>query len=145
MVNSQFDLSGAHASIVTRLQNLGPTLLKECMSSKSFWDDPAQLYPSSTASFPIPLDEAQKRTVLKIILYMSFNDGNPLSPARVEATLENIDYELYPELNFNGQIMMEFHSLRNSENVFEWFDRTQIYKSFVEAFCSHPLLAEVKN
>jgi len=124
-----FDFSGAHANIATRLLPLGSSLLKECVESPTFWNDRVQFYLPKMQGSSIPFNQNQCRSCLKVMLYTSLNGGNPYSPARV---LDNLSNEM--------PLLKEKVATQGVS-----FESTQFYKDFITIFQGDPLIEEVRE
>jgi hypothetical protein len=123
-----FDFAGAHAVIATRLLGPSERLLRECVSSSSFWDDQTEIFMRRNGFSDLKISQKECRAMLKIMLYTSLNGGNPLSPARVFDNLGNFKFDL----------VIQVHQGLD-------FRQSADYANFCKVFAENPLIEEVKS
>lgn len=123
-----FDFAGAHAVIATRLLGPSERLLRECVSSSSFWDDQTKIFMLRNGFSDLKISQKECRAILKIMLYTSLNGGNPLSPARVFDNLGNFKFDLVTQVHQGLD-----------------FRQSADYANFCKVFAENPLIDEVKS
>lgn len=119
-----FDFSRAHANIAIRLQGEGLTLLKNCVTSPTFWSNQTQQSLPKRHGTSLQLDSKSCRSVLKVMLY----GGNPFSPERIWDNFSQANASMVLELG--------------EDKTF--FRETQRYKDFLSVFAEDPVVKEVK-